>query len=205
MTPRLFGVGLIALAGMAAPCAAVIIQGTELPPYIQVSNQLGMSHGAVFSSPSLPFVTFAELIPGVWGIEGSDPTANPMYGYGWFNAPIIVNFVSMTDGVTPAVVNGTISAMWGDGGGDLDGVDMRAYDLSGNLISTTTFTGITFTQIQITGTGIHRVEFWPNTMAGSPTSDTSLDWLSFPAPVVPTPSSVAVAALVGVAAARRRR
>lgn len=205
MTRRAIAVVAIALAWAVAPVGAVIIQGTELAPYLQVSNQLGMSHGAVFSSQSLPFVTFAELIPGLWGIEGSDPTANPMYGYGWYNAPIIVNFVSMTDGVTPAVVNGTVSANWGDGGGDLDGVDMRAYDVSNNLVTAATFTGITFTQIQVSGVGIHRVEFWPNTMVGSPNSDTSLDWLSFPPPVVvPSPAGAALLALAAGAVRRRR-
>ena len=60
---------------------------------------------------------------------------------------------------------------------------MRAYDLAGGLLSTTTFTGISLTQIQISGMGIHRVEFWANTIVGGPNSDTGLDWISYPTPV----------------------
>lgn len=204
MTPRTIAAGLIALVPVA-PCAAIIIQGTELPPYIQVTTQLGVGYGATFASQNLPYVTFSELIPGVWGVQGCEPFANPMAGYAWFNAPIIINFVDPANGVTPAVVNGTITTNWGDGGGDLDAVDLKAYDLSGNLISVNTFTGNTFTQIQVTGSGIHRLEFWANTNVGSPTSDTGFDWISYPTPVVPAPGGVGFLAAAGLLAARRPR
>ncbi|MBS0196418.1 MAG: hypothetical protein JSR77_06645 [Planctomycetes bacterium] len=200
-----FSAAIAALLAAASASHAIIVQGTELSPYIAVTNQLAMSHGAKFSSLNNPFVTFTELIPGTWGIQGTEPWANPIGGYSWYSSPIFVDFVDPADGTTPAVVNGTISAMWGDGGGDLDGVDMRAYDLSNNLVTSGTFTGVTFTQIQVTGVGIHRIEFWANTMVGGPNSDTGLDWLSYPTPSIPAPGAVAALAVVAVSRLRRPR
>lgn len=195
------GAGLLTAVSTAQ---AVTVHGTELPPYLSVTTQLGTTHGATFSSLGNPAVTFTELIPGLWGIQGSETWAPPSNG-GWYNSPIFVSFVDPADGVTPAVVNGTVSAMWGDGGGDFDAVDMRAYDLSNNLIATQTFTGITFTQIQITGVGINRVEFWANTIVGSGTSDTGLDWISYPTPSVPGPGGAMVLIGAGLMGIRRRR
>lgn len=193
---------LFAGAAMSGGSAqAVIIQGTELAPYLAVTNQLASSHGAVFSSLNYPAVTFTELIPGTWGIQGSEPWALPGNG-GWFNSPIFVEFVDPADGITPAVVN-TVSAMWGDGGGDFDAVDMRVFDLSNTLITSQTFTGTTFTQIQLSAPGIHRVEFWANTNVGSGTSDTGLDWLMYPTPTVPAPG-VAAFGLLALALRRHR-
>jgi hypothetical protein len=195
---------VIAALAAASTCRAVIVQGTELPPLTPVTNQLAMSHGVTFTSLNNPAVTFTELIPGTWGIQGTEPWSLPSNG-GWYNSPIFATFVDPADGTTPAVVNGTITAMWGDGGGDTDAVDMRAYDLANNLVTSQTFTGITFTQIQVTGVGIHRVEFWANTMVGSPTSDTGLDWLSYPTPSVPAPGATALLGIGGLMASRRRR
>ena len=103
------------------------------------------------------------------------------------------------------MVNGTVSARWGDGGGDFDAVDMLAYDLNNNLIASQTFTGTTFTVISLTASGIARVEFWANTSVGAGTSDTGLDWLMYPTPFVPAPGAGAMLALAGATMARRRR
>jgi hypothetical protein len=187
----------------AAPHAdAVIVQGTELAPYTAVTNQLATSHGVTFASANYNGVTFTELIPGTWGVYGCESWSPPSNG-GWFNAPIFVTFVDPADGVTPATVN-TLTANWGDGGGDFDAVDLRAYDLSNNLITTQTYTGSTFTQITLNATGIHRVEFWANTNVGSGTSDTGFDWISYPTPVVPSPWAGA-ALVAGLCTLRRRR
>lgn len=194
----------LVLSAAASSSRGIIVQGTELPPYQPVTNQLATSHGAVFSSLNSPFVTFIELIPGVWGIQGTEPWGPPPAGYAWFNSPIFVNFVDPSDGVTPAWVDGTITCMWGDGGGDLDAVDMMLFDLSNNLIAVQTFSGIGFTQIQMTANGVHRVEFWANTIVGSPTSDTGLDWIDYPTPVVPAPASAALLAAAMVLRRRRR-
>lgn len=196
-------VGALALGAGASVCPAVIVQGTELAPYIAVTNQLAMSHGATFASLNYPAVTFTELIPGTWGVQGAEPFSPPSNG-GWYNAPIFVEFVDPADGVTPAIVNGTITAMWGDGGGDFDAVDLRAYDLANNLITTQTFSGITFTQIQITASGIHRLEFWANTIVGAGTSDTGWDWLDYPTPQVPAPGAGVALVLAGWGLRRRR-
>jgi hypothetical protein len=199
------GVAATVTCALAASANAAIVQGTELAPYVAVTNQLATSHGVVFSSLNNPAVTFTELIPGLWGIQGTEPWALPANG-GWFNSPIFATFVDPADGVTPAVVNGTISANWGDGGGDFDAVDMRVFDLSNNLITSQTFSGTSFTLISISGVGIARVEFWPNTNVGSGTSDTGLDWLSFPTPVVPAPGAgLTGLSLASLFAARRRR
>jgi hypothetical protein len=207
MVSRVVG-GVVAGGVVVGVCAsgalAVIVEGTELPPYQAVTNQLAMSHGIVFSSLNHPAVTFTELIPGLWGIQGVEQFSPPSNG-GWYNAPIFANFVSMNDGVTPAVVNGTVSARWGDGGLDLDAVDMRAYDLNNNLLASQTFSGTSFTVISLTANGIARVEFWANTNVGSGTSDTGLDWISYPAPVVPAPGVGAAIALGACARGARRR
>lgn len=202
MLPRI--VVVAAASALAAGASAAIVQGTELAPYQDVTNQLAMSHGVIFSSLNYPAVTFTELMPGLWGIQGAEPWAPPSNG-GWYNSPIFATFVNPADGVTPAVVNGTVSARWGDGGGDFDAVDMRAYDLSNNLLAAQTFTGTTFTVISLTANGIARVEFWANTNVGAGTSDTGLDWLSFPTPFVPAPGAGAALAIAGATLARRRR
>ncbi len=201
---RALFIGVAAVSTCGGAAFGVIVQGTELAPYQAVTNQLAQSHGAVFSSLNNPAVTFTELMPGLWGIQGTEPWALPANG-GWFNSPIFLQFVDPSDGVTPAVVNGTVSAMWGDGGGDFDAVDMRAYDLANNLITSQTFTGSTFTLIQLTGVGIHRVEFWANTNVGSGTSDTGLDWVQYPTPVVPAPGALGLLLAGLIPAARRRR
>jgi MYXO-CTERM domain-containing protein len=204
MSIRVVG-GLCALALGASTTWGVVVQGTELAPYTAVSNQLGTSHGVWFSSANYPAVTFTELIPGTWGVYGAEPWALPSNG-GWFNAPIIVDFVDPNDGVSPATVSGTVTVMWGDGGGDFDAVDMRLYDASNNLISTQTFSGFGFTQIQMTAVGIRRVEFWANTNVGSGTSDTGFDWISYPTPVgVPAPGAAALLGLSALASRQRRR
>lgn len=192
----------VSVAVCAPLAGAVIVQGTELPALTPVTNQLGMSHGVVFSSLNSPDVVFTQLFPGIMGIQGTEPWA-PATNGGWYSSPIFVKFVSLSDGVTPATVSGTITAMWGDGGGDTDAVDMRAFDLNNNLVAAQTFTGSTFTQIQLSGVGIHRLEFWANTNIGAGTSDTGLDWLDYPTPQVPAPASAA--ALLGLLALRRRR
>lgn len=192
-----------AALAMSANAFGIIVQGTELAPYTAVTNQLGMSHGVTFSSLNYPAVTFTELMPTVWGIQGCEPFSPPANG-GWYNAPIFVTFVDPSDGVTPAVVNGTITARWGDGGGDFDAVDMRAYDLANTLVTAQTFTGTTFTIISISGVGIHRVEFWANTNVGAGTSDTGFDWIDYPTPQIPAPGALALLGLAGVVLRRRR-
>jgi len=192
-----------ALAACGSPASGITVQGTELAPYTAVTNQLGMSHGATFASLNHPAVTFTELIPGLWGIQGCEPFSPPSNG-GWYNAPIFVTFVDLSDGVTPAVVNGTITARWGDGGGDFDAVDMRAFDLANNIVTSQTFTGTTFTIIQLSGVGIHRVEFWANTNVGAGTSDTGFDWISYPTPQIPAPGVAFVLGLAGLGLRRRR-
>jgi hypothetical protein len=188
----------------ASVCRAVTVQGTELAPYQAVTNQLAMSHGVVFSSLNYPAVTFTELVPGTWGVQGCEPWALPSNG-GWYNSPIFVDFVDPADGVTPAVVS-SVTALWGDAGGDIDAVDLRAYDLSNNLIASQTFTGQSFTQIGLTAAGIHRVEFWANTNVGAPTSDTGFDWISYPTPApVPAPGAAVVLMAGGFVLCRHRR
>ncbi len=194
-----FFAAIVALVA-AASAQAVIVQGTELPQLTPVSNQLGIGYGVTFKSQNYPAVTFVDLMPGVPGMQGCDPSALPSNG-GWYNDPIFVTFVNPADGVTPATVN-SVTAMWGDGGGDFDAVDMRAFDLSNNLIASQTFTGNTFTQIQLSAIGIHRVEFWANTNVGAGTSDTGLDWISYE--IVPAPATVLPFAAAALAFRRRR-
>lgn len=201
---RSLGPAAIIAVLAAAPAHAITVQGTELAPYQAVTNQLATSHGVLFTSLNNPAVTFTELIPGTWGIQGTEPWSLPANG-GWFNSPIFITFVDPSDGVTPATVTGNITALWGDGGGDFDAVDMRLFDLSNTLIASQTFTGSTFTQIQMNASAVARVEFWTNTNIGSGTSDTGLDWITYPTPVVPTPVSAGIVFALGTFRLRRRR
>lgn len=187
----------------AGSAQAVIVQGTELPSYtVQVTNQLGLSHGVNFTS-TMGFVTFGDNGNSVTGIYGTDPSFNPNAGYASYYSPIEATFVSMNDGFTPAVVNGTVSAVFGDGGGDTDGIRMRAFDINNNLIDTQTALSISWGNISITANGIHKVIFDQSGL-GDGTSDTFLDWLMYPTPsVVPAPGTLAV--LCGFMCMRRRR
>ncbi len=205
MLCRAVACAVVPVLVLALPAHAIVVQGTELAPYSAVSTQLGTSHGVVFASANYPAVTFTELMPGLWGIQGAEPWALPSNG-GWYNSPIIATFVDLSDGVTPAVVSGTISANWGDGGGDFDAVDMRLYDASNALIASQTFSGSSFTLISMNAVGVRRVEFWPNTNIGAGTSDTGLDWLSFDTPVaVPSPGAALLFAAPLLAHRRRKR
>jgi len=199
------GFAVVAAMSLSAAAGAVVItiEGTEEPGYTPVSNQLGMSHGVVFSS-LLPYCTFGQMANTVWGIYGTDPTANPLAGYAWYNSPIYMDFVDMSDGVTPATVSGTITGVFGDNGGDLDAIDIRVYDPANNLLQTATFSGIGFTAFSFTDSNIARLEVWPNTNVGSGTSDTFIDWISFPMPV-PAPGAGLAMLIVGGALASRRK
>jgi hypothetical protein len=197
-------VALAALVAAAAPASAVIIQGTELPQYTPVTNQLALSHGATFSS-TMPFVTFGTNGVNTVGIYGTDPSFPPLASYAAYYAPIEITFVSMVDGVTPAVVNGTVNGVFGDGGGDLDGIRIRAFDVSNNLLATSYGLGNTWTPISITATGIRTLIF-DQSGFGAGTSDTFLDWIDYSAPVpVPAPGAGAAAVMGAVLAMGRRR
>lgn len=196
------GCGVVVLCAGAA--RGVIVEGTELTQYTSVTNQLAMSHGVIFNS-TMGFVTFGVNGASTVGIYGTEPTANPMANYAWYSSPIEITFVDMGDGVSPAVVNGTVTAMFGDGGGDTDGIRVRAYDINNNLIGTQTALSVSWGTISITGVGIRRLVFDQSGL-GSPTSDTFLDWVDFPTPVaVPAPGAAAVGALAMVVGTRRRR
>lgn len=196
-------VAALAVGVGGASASAVIIQGTELPQYTPVSNQLGLSHGATFSS-TMPFVTFGVNGMSTVGIYGTDPSFPPGASYAAYYAPIQITFVSLNDGVSPAVVNGTINAVFGDGGGDLDGVRIRAFDVNNNLLATGFGLGNTWTPVSVSATGIRSV-IVDQSGLGAGTSDTFLDWIDYPAPVdVPAPSAAAPI-LGAVAWATRRR
>jgi hypothetical protein len=184
--------------------AAITVQGTEQPPYTSITNQLGMSHGVVFNS-TMGFVTFGENGINIWGIYGTEPTANPMANYAWYSSPIEVKFVDMFDGMTPTVVNGTVSAVFGDGGGDTDGIRMRAYDINNVLLDTQTALSVSLGNISITANGINRLVFDQSGL-GDPTSDTFLDSLTYPDPVsTPEPAAGSLLMLAGLAVAAHRR
>jgi hypothetical protein len=201
--------GIVATAVVAAAgtsASGIIVEGTELAQWVvPVTNQLALSHGAIFTSNN-GHVTFGTNGVNTIGIYGTEPWAPAPAGYSWYGAPIEVTFVSMNDGVTPAVVNGTITAMFGDGGGDTDGIRMRAYDISNTLISTSFATTVSFGTVSLTGSGIYRVIFDQSGL-GSPTSDTFLDWLDYPTPeAVPAPGALALlGGVLGMASCRRRR
>lgn len=111
----------------------------------------------------------------------------------------------MGDGITPAVVNGTISAVFGDGGGDTDGIRLRAYDINNNLLGTQTALSVSWGNISITGVGIHKVVFDQSGLGG-PNSDTFLDWLSYPEPVaLPSPGPGLMLGASGLLMSARRR
>ncbi len=194
-----------ALAFVGVARGVITVDGTEQPQYTSITNQLALSHGVTFSS-TMPFVTFGDNGVNVPGIYGTDPTSNPFANYAFYGSPIEVTFVDMSDGVSPVVVNGTVSAVFGDGGGDTDGIRLRAYDISNNLIGTQTALSVSFGPISITGTGIRKVIFDQSGL-GAGTSDTFLDSLSYDNPTpVPEPGTCAVlgVGLLALMAGRRR-
>lgn len=195
---------VFAVVTCASAANAVIVDGTELTQYTSVTNQLGMSHGVIFNS-TMGFVTFGVNGANTIGIYGTEPTANPNANYAWYSSPIEITFVDMADGFSPAVVNGTINAVFGDGGGDTDGIRLRAYDINNNLIGTQTALTVGFGPISITGVGIRRIVFDQSGL-GSPTSDTFLDWVDFPTPTpLPAPGAAILGGLAIAFGARRKQ
>lgn len=184
-----------------------IIEGTEFPIYALIDDEFATTEGALFSS-NMGFVTLRRNggTQGPLGISGTDADGyGPEFGFSAFFAPIEVTFVDPANESTPGIVNGSIIALWGDGGGDFDLLRLRAYDLSGDLLGTVNSSGTTWQTISFTGSGIHRVIFdqAPNALG---TSDTFIDRLSFPTPVpVPEPSTIALLAIGSVVVARRRK
>ncbi|MFH1615641.1 MAG: dockerin type I domain-containing protein [Planctomycetota bacterium] len=172
---------------MAGGVYAVVIDGTEYPVYTSIDDDFS-SQGVLFSS-NLSFVTFGYNGggdgQGTAGVFGTDPNfSGPSFGYLSFSAPIIVTFVDPADGSTAAIVNGTVSVVAGDGGGDFDYIRMRAYNIFDNLLGTVNSSGKTWQTINLTGNGIHKVII--DQQAGAPaTSDTFLDSLTFPNPQLP--------------------
>ncbi|MEN8108304.1 MAG: VPLPA-CTERM sorting domain-containing protein [Pseudomonadota bacterium] len=183
---------ICSLISMSSHAATVTVEGTELPTLIPVDTQLAVSHGVVFSS-NLLYVTFGCMFCGGneerIGIYGTDPSGRSFESFATFNAPINVRFVSPVDGTTPALVDGTISAVWGDGGGDTDFLRMRAFDINGNLINSAFSSGAIWQSISLDGQGIHSVIF-DQQPGSSFSSDTFLDSLTFNTPVaVPIPAA----------------
>lgn len=166
-------------AAPEAEAVPITIEGTEFPLFTPIDDEYASS-GVLFSS-NMPFATLSG-IGGRTGIIGTDPGSNPAFGFAQFNAPIRAIFVDPTDGVTPSTVTGTVSAVWGDGGGDLDLMRMRLFDLGGNLIDTVLSQTNTFTTISFTGMGIHSVLFDQQPGAAF-ASDTFLDSFSFDMPM----------------------
>ena len=194
-------VNAILCVGSAAD--AIIIQGTELPSYTSVTNQLALTHGATFNS-TLPFCTFGDNGNNVTGIYGTDPSFPQPANYAAYYAPIEITFVDMNDGISPAFVSGTINAVFGDGGGDTDGIRVRAFDFNNNLLATNTALTVSWGNISISANNIYRLVFDQSGL-GAGTSDTFLDWIDYPTPVgVPAPGASAVL-LIGAAVATRRR
>jgi hypothetical protein len=192
----------LAISISNAARADVTIHGTEYPAGTAIDDEFA-SLGVLLSS-ELGYVTFAtDDFPGIFGT---------MAGSTWvgiagasFSAPITATFVDPLDSNVPAIVNGTISARFGDGGGDLDSLRLRAFNIDDQLIDTVISQAIDFGDISLTGVGIHRVVFDQNP-GGSRTTNTALDYLTFPDPIpVPEPSALALSLFLGFVSIRRRR
>jgi len=185
------GLVTLGLLLLTSPAGAMEVHGDELATLLPVDDELATSHGVRFSS-NLPYVTFAVDGDGRTIIMSTDPSGLPRNSYAVFFAPIEVMFVLPSDGVTPAWVNGTVLATWGDGGGDVDYLRVRTYDLAGGLVDTVYDSDTTYSTVSTTGSGIHRVIF--DQAPGAPhSSDTSIDLLVYPTPV-PEPATLALLA-----------
>jgi len=202
-----FCVAAVMMLAVTDYAQALTIEGTEFPLYTEIDDEFATSHGVLFSS-DMPFVTFGVETYGgkvKSGISGTDPSRNPEYSYAAFYAKIEITFVDPSDGVTPGVINGTVNALCGDGGGDIDYLRMRAFDASNSLMGTVLSSGTAQQNISFTGTGIHKVIF--DRQPNSPTyssSNTFLDSLSFPTPV-PEPCGLVLLSLGGLVLRRKRK
>lgn len=158
---------------------AVVIEGTELPPCTEITDQLAATHFVRFSS-NAGHVTF-ERNGGRFGIYGTDSDGFRGCARAKFHAPISVFFVDPLDPSRAGVVNGTITTVWGDGGGDQDSLTLEAYDLNGRLIHTANSRGSTWQTLELSSEGIHEIRYFAS--AGAPeSSDTFIERLTYPIP-----------------------
>ncbi len=192
---------LIFVVACARPGEAVTVNGTEYPVGTAIDNEFS-AVGVLFNS-QLGYVTFAD--DDFLGIFGTAP------GSSWagiigasFSAPIEATFVAPGGPLVPGIVNGEISARFGDGGGDLDSLRLRAFDVNDLLIGSAFSQATDFGMISFTGTGIHRVVI-DQDPAGPATTNTALDFLTFPTPfAVPEPTGAVLITLSVAASAFRR-
>jgi len=190
---------------VSTTCFAVTIEGTEYPIGTAIDDEF-VPVGVVFSS-GLGYVTFADDdFVGIFGTAAGSSWAGVAGAS--FSAPIQATFVSPGNAGVPGVVSGTISARFGDGGGDLDSLRLRALDVNNHSIGIATSQAVDFGTISFTGTGIHRIIIEQNPL-GLNSTNTALDFLTFPTPVaVPEPAgAVLLVTCMGMVAGgwRRRR
>lgn len=166
---------------------SLTIEGDEFPEYTQIDTEFA-SYGVVFNS-NMGYVTFG-MDGGRLGIFGTDSSGDADYSFLKFNAPIEMTFVDPNDFTKPSYVN-ALSAVWGDGGGDVDFLRLRLFDLNDNLIETVLSEGQSWQTIEYSGSGIHKAIFDQQIGAPYP-SDTFLDSLTFDLPTssVPEPATI---------------
>jgi len=181
-----YGLCVIAVNLMVANVSAFVITGEEYPFYTHIDDEF-KSSGILLSS-NMGYVTFG-LDGGRRGIYGTDPSGWAEGSYLRFNAPIELTFVNLAESTSRIAVNGTISAVWGDGGGDTDYMRLRAYDFNDQLIDTVYDEGSTWQTISFTGSNISSIIF--DQQPGAPfSSDTFLDNLTVNVSSVPIPGAL---------------
>lgn len=169
------GAALIAAAGMAGQAEAVLLDfedipavnvtaaGDQVPVAMSVVTDQYKPQGVVFGlagvSTGVAGMEAGSLAPssGTQSIAGLDDAGLiPGSQFGAHIGDIFFSFVvpgTMTPGKTD-MVDFTI----GDGGGDNDIFQIRAYSLSNALIHTADVSGISRFAVSINTPGIHRVE-----------------------------------------------
>jgi hypothetical protein len=158
--------------------ALVTLEGTEFPSGTYITDEYVASAGLRFSSGSSS--VFLGQDGGRTGFYATNLSGSPS-----FNSPTEILFVNPSNGILTRSVS-FINIVWGDGGGDLDLLRVRAFDEFGNLLTTVLDETTHWSSIDIESDGISRIIV--DQQPGAPfSSDTFIDSITIRS--IPEPSS----------------
>jgi hypothetical protein len=131
---------------------------SPIPPNAQLSDAFLFTQGVRFSSGS-PYVAVVDLgvghaTSGTNGIGGSTPTGALTYDR---HFPIVVSFFVPSDPLQRAVTN--FVSVRADFQGEGQPITLNAFDVDGNLITSSTTADVGGATLSVSAPGIHSVQF----------------------------------------------